>query len=131
MKYYWLCAYNGPDDCSTSATSSTHDCPKVTTDRDGSINLRFLLTESFTSSGHVVPFYFQPTLGGSDINGKSSLASFQDYRFRAPNLLLFQVNIEHSIYGPVGATFMAETGRVALTRGDWNSSTFVTATPRD
>lgn len=110
--------HNGPDDCSTSATSSTHDCPKVTTDRDGSINLRFLLTESFTSSGHVVPFYFQPTLGGSDINGKSSLASFQDYRYRAPNLLLFQGNIEHSIYGPVGATFMAETGRVALTRGD-------------
>jgi len=110
--------HNGPDDCSSSATSSTSDCPSVTRDREGSIGLRMLLIESYTSSGHVVPFYFQPTLGGSDINGKSSLASFQDYRFRAPNLLLFQGNIEHSIYGPLGVTFMAETGRVALRRSD-------------
>ncbi|HSB10051.1 MAG TPA: hypothetical protein VLM38_11250 [Blastocatellia bacterium] len=117
--------HNGPDDCSSSATSSTNDCPSVTRDREGSINLRMLLIESYTSSGHVVPFYFQPTLGGSDINGKSSLASFQDYRFRAPNLLLFQGNIEHSIYGPLGATFAAETGRVALRRGDIEFKHFV------
>lgn len=110
--------HNGPDDCSTSATSTTHDCPEITRDRVGSINLRFLLVESFTSTGHVVPFYFQPTLGGSDLNGRSSLASFQDYRFRAPNLMLLQGGIEHSLYGPLGVTFMAETGKVALTRGD-------------
>jgi hypothetical protein len=110
--------HNGPDDCSTGPTSTTHDCPKITSDRVGSINLRFLLTESYTSSGHVVPFYFQPTLGGSDINGKSTLASFQDYRFRAPNLMLFQGSIEHSIYGPLGATFLAETGKVARTRSE-------------
>ena len=117
--------HNGPDDCSSSATSATHDCPSVTRDREGSIGLRMLLIESFTSSGHVVPFYFQPTLGGSDINGKSSLASYQDYRFRAPNLLLFQGNIEHSIYGPLGAAFVAETGKVALTRGDIEFKHFV------
>jgi hypothetical protein len=110
--------HNGPDDCSTSATSTTHDCPQITRDRVGSVNLRFLLVESFTSTGHVVPFYFQPTLGGSDLNGRSSLASFQDYRFRAPNLMLLQGGIEHSLYGPLGLTFMAETGKVALTRGD-------------
>jgi hypothetical protein len=110
--------HNGPDDCSSSATSTTADCPSVTRDREGSIGLRLLITESFTSSGNVVPFYFQPTLGGSDINGRLSLASFQDYRFRAPNLLLLQGSIEHSIYGPLGATFVAETGKVALRRGD-------------
>lgn len=110
--------HNGPDDCSTSATSTTHDCPEITRDRVGGVNLRFLLVESFTSGGHVVPFYFQPTLGGSDLNGRSSLASFQDYRFRAPNLMLLQGGIEHSLYGPLGVTFMAETGKVALTRGD-------------
>jgi hypothetical protein len=80
--------------------------------------LRLLISESFTSSGSVVPFYFQPTLGGSDINGQAALASFQDYRFRAPNLLLLQGSIEHSLYGPVGLTFRAETGRVALNRSD-------------
>jgi hypothetical protein len=128
--------HNGPDDCATSATDSKHQCtpfggptlkpnpsdpnnPKRTYDREGSINLRFLLSESYTSSGHIVPFYFQPTLGGSDINGKSSLASFQDYRFRAPNLMLLQGSIEHSLPRlPIGAVFMAETGKVALTRSD-------------
>ena len=128
--------HNGPDDCSTSATDSKHACtpfdgptlkanpsdpnkPKHTYDREGSINLRFLLSESYTSSGHVVPFYFQPTLGGSDIDGKSSLASFQDYRFRAPNLMLLQGSIEHSLPRlPIGVIFMAETGKVALTHGD-------------
>ena len=110
--------HNGPDDCSISATSSTHDCPSITRDREGSIGLRLLVTQSFTSSGNVVPFYFQPTLGGSDINGRNSLPSFQDYRFRAPNLLLLQGNIEHSLYGPIGVAFTAETGRVALRRSD-------------
>jgi hypothetical protein len=110
--------HNGPDDCSSSATSTTNDCPSVTRDREGNIGLRLLISESFTSAGHVVPFYFQPTLGGSDINGKPSLASYQDYRFRAPNLLLLQGSIEHSLYGPLGITFMAETGRVALRRSD-------------
>jgi hypothetical protein len=117
--------HNGPDDCSTSASSPDHDCPAITRDREGSIGLRLLLVESFTSSGHVVPFYFQPTLGGSDLNGHTSLPSFQDYRFRAPNLLLLQGNIEHSIYGPLGVTFRAETGKVALTRGDIEFKHFV------
>jgi hypothetical protein len=32
--------------------------------------------------------------------------------------MLLQGGIEHSLYGPLGVTFMAETGKVALTRGD-------------
>jgi len=110
--------HNGPDDCSTSATSTTGDCPQVTRDREGSIGLRLLLVESYTSGGDVVPFYFQPTLGGSDINGKMTLASYPDYRFRAPNLLLLQASVEHSLYGPLGVAFLAETGRVALRHSD-------------
>jgi hypothetical protein len=65
-----------------------------------------------------VPFYFQQTLGGSDINGALALGSYRDYRFRAPNLLLFQENFEHSIWGSFGLGLMADQGRVALTRGD-------------
>jgi hypothetical protein len=110
--------HNGPDDCSTGSTGAGADCPRITRDREGSIGLRLLISESFTSTGNVVPFYFQPTLGGSDINGQSGLASFQDYRFRAPNLLLLQGSIEHSLYGPIGLSFRAETGRVALSRSD-------------
>jgi hypothetical protein len=47
-----------------------------------------------------------------------ALGSYQDYRFRAPNLLLLQESFEHSIWGPFGLKFMADQGRVALTRGD-------------
>jgi hypothetical protein len=71
-----------------------------------------------TPSGNVVPFYFDPTLGGSDINGNSSLPSYQDYRFRAPNVLLVRESFEHSIARlPLGIALMADEGKVALTRG--------------
>jgi len=65
-----------------------------------------------------VPFYFQQTLGGSDINGAPALSSYQDYRFRGPNLLLLRESFEHSLWGPFGFQFRADQGKVALTRGD-------------
>jgi hypothetical protein len=80
--------------------------------------VRLLISESVASGGSVVPFYFQQALGGSDINGAPSLTSFQDYRFRAPNVLLLHETFDHSLYGPVGLTLMADQGKVALTRGD-------------
>ncbi|MGA7755388.1 MAG: hypothetical protein WCB05_21335 [Candidatus Sulfotelmatobacter sp.] len=106
----------GPDSCAPSGAT----CAAVSHSRNlnGSINLRLLLSESINSATSAVPFYFQQTLGGSDINGAMSLGSYQDYRFRAPNLLLFQESFEHSIWGPFGLKFMADEGRVALTRGD-------------
>ena len=71
----------------------------------------------------MVPFYFQPTLGGSDINGNPSLSSYQDYRFRAPNLLLLRESFEHSIgKWPLGFVFMADEGKLGLARGDLGSS---------
>ena len=109
---------NGPDDCSVSSTSRKHPCPTVSRNLEGSFGLRFLLNESFTAAGHFVPFYFQPTLGGSDINGNPTLPSYQDYRFRAPNSLLVRASFEHSIYGPVGFTVMVDEGKVALQHSD-------------
>jgi hypothetical protein len=107
---------NGPDSCAPSGTT----CPAGSHSRNlnGSINVRLLLSESINSATSVVPFYFQQTLGGSDINGAMSLGSYQDYRYRAPNLLLLQESFEHSIWGPFGLKFMADEGRVAQTRGD-------------
>jgi hypothetical protein len=106
----------GPDSCAPG----TEKCPEIphTRNLNGSVGVRFFLSESFTSGTSVVPFYFQQTLGGSDINNAMALGSYQDYRFRAPNLLLLQEKVEHSLWGPFGATFMADQGRVALTRGD-------------
>jgi hypothetical protein len=113
--------HNGPDDCSTAL--SDHNCPSITRNLEGSVGVRLFISESIAPAGHVVPFYFQPTLGGGDVNGNYSLSSYQDYRFRAPNVMLIRESFEHSIWKwPVGFTFMADEGKVALTRGNLGSS---------
>jgi hypothetical protein len=58
---------NGPDEC--AAALGATKCAAIQRNREGSLELRLLITESIASAGSVVPFYFQPTLGGSDING--------------------------------------------------------------
>lgn len=115
---------NNPNEC--SADGKTGICPGITRNREGTLNLRFLLTESIATGGSVVPFYFQPTLGGSDVNGNPLLSSYQDYRFRGPHLMLFHAGLEHTIPGldkfkytsPLGFFFGADAGKVALARGD-------------
>jgi hypothetical protein len=107
---------NGPDECAASLGATK--CAAIQRNREGSIELRLHITESIASAGSVVPFYFQPTLGGSDIDGNSWLPSYNDYRFRAPNVLLLREGFEHSIWGPIGFTFSADQGKVVLTRGD-------------
>lgn len=106
----------GPDECAPSGQK----CPTVSRSRNlnGSVGVRLILSESMNSASSATPFYFQPTLGGQDINSNLTLSSYQDYRFRAPNLLLLQEYFEHSVWGPFGVKFMADEGRVALTRGD-------------
>lgn len=105
---------HGPDECADRDSQ----CPAVSYSRNlsGSIGVRLLLSESATSSANSVPFYFQPTLGGSDINGQSMLGSYQDYRFRAPNLLLMNGSFEHSVWGPLGFAFTADQGNVETAR---------------
>lgn len=108
-------SFNGPDQCSATPGTS---CPSIQRNREGSVAVRLFISESITSAGSVVPFYFQPTLGGSDINGNTWLGSYNDYRFHAPNALMLRESIEHSIWGPIGLIFSADQGKVALTRGD-------------
>jgi hypothetical protein len=106
--------YNTPNDCSTSATD--HKCPPVaiSRNRSGSITLRALMSRSVVSDGAVVPFYFQQTIGGSDLNGNRVLPSYEDYRFRGPNLVLFQETFEHSLFGsPIGLWLGADQGQVS------------------
>lgn len=126
---------NGPDDCTGNNSgrniplqraASVKDnparpCPIISTTEklEGAISLRLFFSESFASRGSAVPFYFMPTLGGSDINSAPMLASYPDYRFRAPNLLLLRGTIEHSVGKfPIGAIFSIDEGKVALRRDD-------------
>jgi len=109
--------------CLNGATKNDPECQEITRDLQGSFGFRFFLAGSMTPSGNVVPFYFQPTLGGSDINVNALLASYQDFRFRAPNVILLRENFEHSIGNlPLGMAFMADQGKVGLTRSDLGSS---------
>jgi hypothetical protein len=41
----------------------------------GTLQLRGWVSESVVPAGHAVPFYFQPTLGGGDIDNQRTLAS--------------------------------------------------------
>jgi hypothetical protein len=100
---------NGPDDCAQSVGGS---CPPLSfsRNREGTVSFRVLLSKSVAASGETVPFYFQPTLGGSDLNGNRLLTGYDDYRFRGTNLFALQESIEHSLWGPVGIYALAEQG---------------------
>jgi len=115
---------NAPDECWFDSAEKNPECPKAfTRNAEGSVGFRVFSALSMTPGGNVVPFYFDPTLGGSDINGNATLASYQDYRFRAPDVLLLRESFEHSIAGlPLGVMVMADEGKVALTRGGLGSS---------
>lgn len=116
---------NGPDECPPPTDSSQRECQAISRDREGTVGLRFYLAVSITPAGNIVPFYFQPTIGGVDLNGNPSLSSYQDFRFRAPNVMFFRQSFEHSIWGPLGFSFMADEGKVGLNRGDLGSNPWV------
>lgn len=109
---------NGPDSCSASSTTG---CPHVslTQNLESSIGVRLLMTGSIANAGSIVPFYFDPTIGGSDLNGQPILASYPDYRFRAPNLLLLRETFEHSLGKlPAGFLFSVDEAKVGMVRDD-------------
>ena len=104
---------NGPDECFQSVGSK--GCPPVSysRNREGTVNFRLLSIRSGGNTGSQVPFYFQPTLGGSDINGQRLLSAYDDYQFRGPNLFALQESVEHSIWGPIGAYLLLEQGKIS------------------
>jgi len=67
----------------------------------GNDRLDFSASLSMTPGDNLVPFYFQPTIGGLDINGNPSFSSYQDFRFREPKVIFFRQSL--NIYlGPTG-----------------------------
>jgi len=108
---------NGPDSCASVGSA----CPHISTtiNNEGSVNLRLLMIGAASSGGSAVPFYFDPTTGGSNLDGDPILASYPDYRFRAPNLILLRGAVEHSLPKlPLGAYFSADAAKSPLARDD-------------
>jgi hypothetical protein len=84
----------------------------------GALRFTSHLTISDPHAGNRVPFYRQPTLGGADINDENSLRGYHDYRFRAPNLIAYEISYERQIIDPLGFRLFVEAGKVGLQPGD-------------
>ncbi|PYU01306.1 MAG: hypothetical protein DMG38_04625 [Acidobacteria bacterium] len=96
-------------------------CPSLRSAKDCSLgDLRFIssVVASYKGAVSEVPFYFDQTLGGTDIGGDDTLRGFADYRFRAPSSLLFQVEYRHNLWGPFGLLSFYDMGKVALLPSD-------------
>jgi hypothetical protein len=112
---------NGPDSCTPDPNDKCPSPTHVSTaiNHEGSIAIRLFMTGSIADAHSNVPFYFDPTIGGSDLNGNAILPSYPDYRFRAPNLILLRGTVEHSLPKiPLGAYFSVDAAKSALTRSD-------------
>ncbi len=89
---------------------------------DSNFDVRFRVSSSRTGSGKQVPFYYQETLGGSDINGDSALRGFADYRFRDRSLMVLQTEYQVNIKNGFGLLAFYDTGKVAPTLGGLGSA---------
>ena len=101
--------------------SPARTIPPISPTRDvtGSLSARLFIQESIANAGRVVPFYLDPTIGGSDINGQAILSSYPDYRFRASNLLLIDGAYEQSLGKiPIGLYLGIDEAKVGLRRDD-------------
>ena len=77
---------------------------------------------SQASAGSVVPFYLQPSLGGTDMQGEDTLRGFRDYRFRAPSRVFYQAEFRHDLpHLPIGLLAFYDVGRVGLQASDLTS----------
>lgn len=81
----------------------------------GQLDVKTRFVFSQTAAGNVVPFYYQPTLGGSDIESRVTLRGYPDYRFRGNDLALVQIEYSKPlpVVDPVGAFAFYDGGSVA------------------
>jgi hypothetical protein len=80
----------------------------------GNISLNGLLTLSRTGSDQKIPFYLQPTLGGTDIHDMDTLRGFADYRFRGPDRAMVQMQFDRPIAFKIKGEERSPLGFVAF-----------------
>ena len=103
------------------------------------LSVRLKYSASQTSRNHTVPFYFQETIGGSDISNEQILPGFKDYRFRGPDLLTVQAEydqklcvtcslcgegITRTVCSHLGVAVRYDAGNVGLHWDDFGLSNF-------
>jgi hypothetical protein len=98
------------------------------TSRDvGTFSTTARLLTSTARSGSRMPFYLQPTLGGTDIEHEGGLRSYSYDRFRAADLLAFQAEYTKTVFGPVAVLGFVDLGQVmsslsAIDSSQWHHS---------
>lgn len=83
----------------------------------GRLELRSVVMATQTNGTAAVPFYMQPTVGGSDIESQESLRGFPNYRFRDRNATFSQVEYTVPIRDPLGLLLFYDAGTVGPTFG--------------
>jgi hypothetical protein len=84
----------------------------------GNFDVKMRLVLSSENRGSQVPFYLQPTLGGTDIDGHVTLRGWDNYRFRAQDLSLFQFEYGVPVYDPLGVFVFYDAGTVGNSASD-------------
>jgi outer membrane protein assembly factor BamA len=74
--------------------------------------LRARMTMTKARSGHRVPFYLQPYLGGSD-----DLRGFRPYRFTGPNAVVYNAEYRWEIFSGLDGALFFDAGKVMFHRG--------------
>jgi len=68
---------------------------------------------SDTTSGHLVPFYLMPSLGG-----QNTLRGYYDYRFHDTNMQSFNAESRWALFSHMDAAVFVDAGKVASRAGD-------------
>jgi outer membrane protein assembly factor BamA len=79
------------------------------------IALRGKSVLTHTSDGDRVPFYLQPTLGGSD-----DLRGFRSFRFYGDNLLVLNAEYRWESFSGLDMAIFADAGKVFPRHAQWN-----------
>lgn len=79
------------------------------------IALRGRSVTSYTNGGQAVPFYMQPTLGGSD-----DLRGYRPFRFRGDNLLLMNAEYRWEVFSGLDMAVFGDAGKVYMRKAGFN-----------
>lgn len=90
----------------------------------GAIDVHALLTLSHSSSSNQLPFYLEPTLGGTDIDSRVTLRGWDNYRFRDRDRALLQLEYGVTVWDPFGAFVFYDTGKVGASPSDLSLADF-------
>jgi outer membrane protein assembly factor BamA len=82
-------------------------------DKKRVIAAQWRLTSASAGDGQVVPFFLQPTVGGSN-----SVRSFRDYRFRDEHVMFINLEYRWEAFGPLDMALFSDWGKAAPEFGD-------------